>query len=313
MIYTIYIIVVTTTTLYYLAKTQLRIHNETTNSLLCGNYIRQISKIILQNDTSSATDIIATTRCQQRALIEAIYIIINHSYGINPATIAQIAKQNNIKEFILKQISHTTPQKRGLLWLQLTTIAPSQQYIKQLQKELNHKDFHLRSCALIARLNIAPNESIKTLTELDFKLRPYDISRIIALVQRGVLPLALEPLLQSNNYNLKILALTIIRVFSLEISIRHIFPIIHKETDIALVHEAIYTLASLRHSLNSPYLRQRLLSMSKPQRRALCRYLSTEGYSINAMQWLFPYNEREYAEQLITSYKRQLIHSTTPL
>lgn len=296
--------------LYYLIRTQLHISLSRQNSRLRENYLRLIAEAILQ-DNIADVKIIATSHSQQKALVEALYITINHSYGIDMGIISHIVKENNLKEFLSRQLQHSPSHKRGLLWLQLSTIAPSKQHTRQLHRELCNNNPHIRSCALAALLNIAPEESLRNLSQLNYTLHPYDITRIITLVRRGILPLALDPLLQSENLNLKLLALTIIRAFSLEISIRHIFPIIYKEEDASLIHEAIYTLASLKHSLNSPYLRSRLLAMSKPQRRALCRYLSTEGYSIHAMQWLFPHNEQEYAEQLVTSYKRQLTNSTT--
>ena len=296
--------------LYFLVGTQLHSNRTRQNSTLRNHYLQLIAEVILHDNNPDA-EIIATSHSQRKALVEAIYIMISHSYGINMEILSHIVKTNDLKEFLHQQLQHSSSHKRGLLWLQLSTIAPSKQYTEQLRRELCNNNPHIRSCALTALLNIAPEESLKNLVQFNYTLHPYDISRIITLVRRGVLPLALDPLLQSESYNLKFLALTIIRAFSLEISIRHIFPIIYKEEDASLIHEAIYTLASLKHSLNSPYLRSRLLAMSKPQRRALCRYLSTEGYSIHAMQWLFPHNEQEYAEQLITSYKRQLINSTT--
>ncbi|MBQ2036360.1 MAG: hypothetical protein II216_00435, partial [Alistipes sp.] len=132
---------------------------------------------------------------------------------------------------------------------------------------------------------------------------------IISLVRRGILPFAFERLLQSGNYNLKLLAISIVRHFNLDIYTKYIYSLLGNKEHPKLITEVIYTLTTMKHPLNSPLLRRHILAMPPSQRKALCRHLSAEGYSLQALRWLLPNNEMEYAERLITSHKRQLSQS----
>lgn len=296
-------------TIFYLVITWHHTHSLKKHNRLRNRYIRLISAASLSDSDSSAIAITASSHRERLALADAIYTIASHCYDHNLSIAALIAKENNLENEILRELRFATKYRKGLLWLQLATISPSSHHTTLLRRELHNSDPHLRSCALIALLNATPEESIKTLLGLDYELQLYDITRIISLVKRGILPFAFERLLQSENYNLKLLAITIVKHFNLDIYIKHIYPLLGGKEHPKLVAEAIYTLTTMKHSLNSPLLRQHILAMSPSQRKALCRHLSTEGYSLQALRWLLPNNEMEYAERLITSHKRQLSHS----
>ena len=309
MIYTLYIIATLGVTIFYTVITHLYIHSQKNHRRLRNRYLHLASAAVLADSDSSAIAITATTRSERLTLIDALYSFASHCYDHNQPITALIARENNLEKHLLRELRFATKYRRGLLWLQLATISPSHHHTLRLRQELHNSDPHIRSCSLIALLCTSPEESIKTLQELDFELQPYDISRIISLVRRGVLPFAFEGLLQSGNYNLKLLAISIVRHFNLDIYAKYIYPFLSNREHPKLVTEAIYTLTAMKHPLNSPLLRRHILAMPPSQRKALCRHLSAEGYSLQALRWLLPNNEMEYAERLITSHKRQLSQS----
>lgn len=309
MIYTLYIIATLGVTIFYTVITQLYIHSQKKHRRLRNRYLHLASAAALSDSDSSAIAITATTRSERLALIDALYSIASHCYDHNQPITALIARENNLEKHLLRELRFATKYRRGLLWLQLSTISPSPHHTLHLRQELHNSDPHIRSCSLIALLCTSPEESIKTLQELDFELQPYDISRIISLVRRGILPFAFERLLQSGNYNLKLLAISIVRHFNLDIYTKYIYSLLGNKEHPKLITEMIYTLTTMKHPLNSPLLRRHILAMPPSQRKALCRHLSAEGYSLQALRWLLPNNEMEYAERLITSHKRQLSQS----
>ena len=296
-------------TIFYTVITQLYIHSQKKHRRLRNRYLHLASAAALSDSDSSAIAITATTRSERLALIDALYSIASHCYDHNQPITALIARENNLEKHLLRELRFATKYRRGLLWLQLSTISPSPHHTLHLRQELHNSDPHIRSCSLIALLCTSPEESIKTLQELDFELQPYDISRIISLVRRGILPFAFERLLQSGNYNLKLLAISIVRHFNLDIYTKYIYSLLGNKEHPKLITEMIYTLTTMKHPLNSPLLRRHILAMPPSQRKALCRHLSAEGYSLQALRWLLPNNEMEYAERLITSHKRQLSQS----
>lgn len=296
-------------TIFYTLLTQLYIRSRKKHNRLRSQYLRQVSAAVLADSDSLAIAITASSRRERLALADAIYTTASHCYDHNHSITALIAQENNLEKHLLRELRFATKYRQGLLWLQLATISPSHHYTLQLRQELHNSDPHIRSCSLIALLCTSPEESIKTLLELDFELQPYDISRIISLVRRGVLPFAFERLLQSGNYNLKLLAISIVRHFNLDIYTKYIYSLLGNKEHPKLITEVIYTLTTMKHPLNSPLLRRHILAMPPSQRKALCRHLSAEGYSLQALRWLLPNNEMEYAERLITSHKRQLSQS----
>ena len=296
-------------TIFYTLLTQLYIRSRKKHNRLRSQYLRQVSAAALSDSDSLAIAITTSSRRERLALADAIYTTASHCYDHNQPITALIARENNLEKHLLRELRFATKYRRGLLWLQLSTISPSPHHTLRLRQELHNSDPHIRSCSLIALLCTSPEESIKTLLELDFELQPYDIARIISLVRRGILPFAFEGLLQSGNYNLKLLAISIVRHFNLDIYAKYIYPFLSSREHPKLVTEAIYTLTAMKHPLNSPLLRRHILAMPPSQRKALCRHLSAEGYSLQALRWLLPNNEMEYAERLITSHKRQLSQS----
>ena len=296
-------------TIFYTLLTQLYIRSLKKHNRLRSQYLRQVSAAVLADSDSLAIAITASSRRERLALADAIYTTASHCYDHNHSITALIARENNLEKYLLRELRFATKYHKGLLWLQLATISPSHHHTLRLRQELHNSDPHIRSCSLIALLCTSPEESIKTLLELDFELQPYDISRIISLVRRGVLPFAFERLLQSGNYNLKLLAISIVRHFNLDIYTKYIYSLLGNKEHPKLITEVIYTLTAMKHPLNSPLLRRHILAMPPSQRKALCRHLSAEGYSLQALRWLLPNNEMEYAERLITSHKRQLSQS----
>ena len=309
MIYTLYIIATLGVTTFYTLLTQLYIRSRKKHNRLRSQYLRQVSAAVLADSDSLAIAITASSRRERLALADAIYTTASHCYDHNHSITALIARENNLEKHLLRELRLATKYHKGLLWLQLATISPSHHHTLRLRQELHNSDPHIRSCSLIALLCTSPEESIRTLQELDFELQPYDISRIISLVRRGVLPFAFERLLQSGNYNLKLLAISIVRHFNLDIYTKYIYSLLGNKEHPKLITEVIYTLTTMKHPLNSPLLRRHILAMPPSQRKALCRHLSAEGYSLQALRWLLPNNEMEYAERLITSHKRQLSQS----
>lgn len=296
-------------TIFYTVITQLYIRSRKKHNRLRSQYLRQVSAAVLADSDSLAIAITTSSRRERLALADAIYTTASHCYNHNHSITALIARENNLEKHLLRELRFATKYRRGLLWLQLSTISPSPHHTLHLRQELHNSDPHIRSCSLIALLCTSPEESIKTLLELDFELQPYDIARIISLVRRGVLPFAFERLLQSGNYNLKLLAISIVRHFNLDIYTKYIYSLLGNKEHPKLISEVIYTLTTMKHPLNSPLLRRHILAMPPSQRKALCRHLSAEGYSLQALRWLLPNNEMEYAERLITSHKRQLSQS----
>ena len=269
------------------------------------NYIKTISGQLSSPDFR--LPIVARTNTERRALAEAIYSVRGHCYGTGRDTLQQIVQTNHLKEFIINILHKSSCTKTAELLLLLGAVSYDRKDQTLLARYLQSKERITELCAMLALLNIAPKAFISHLCNTTTELHPFSRACIITQLRRGAMPIAFEPLLESKHRNLKLLGLAIVRSFELDIAAKHITRLIAQDEEIDTLHEALYTLAALKRPLNSNTIRQRLVQMSASQRKSFCRHLSIEGYSLQTIERLFPHKEACYAEQLISTYKRELV------
>ncbi|MBQ2374409.1 MAG: hypothetical protein II299_04810 [Alistipes sp.] len=262
---------------------------------------------------NSTTTIITSSRHQRNTLIEAIHSLTTHTYDSQREVIKRVVKENNLQEHIFRLLRHASSlQKCRLLTLLSSINLENKTHISIIKKYLHCHNHNIRSHALITLIAAKPTELIPTISSLNFELQPTDTARIITLIRQGTLCVVIEPLLESNNRNLQMLALAIVRSFGIDIADKHLLQIVASSQCSTLVEDAIYTLTALKRPLKYRIIKERLAEASEQQRKKLCRHLSVEGYSIQSIRALLSSEECHDARLLITSYKRQLSQSQTP-
>ena len=285
-------------------------HNRRNDSLSSERncYIKQITAMLL-NENPEQNKILARSNRSRIALAEAMYIVMSHTYNNDTEPLRQVAEQNRLESLLLREIRRSRGARRAHLLMLLSAIPSSEDIFTQLYDYIHSHDRDIRISALTAALAANPSVAIRTISTFEFDLSPFDTARIIALLRRGLLPIAYEPLLANGNRNLRMLGLAIVRSFGIEIAEKHLHKIISNEEDNTIVKQTIYTLASLGRPLGHTRIRERLASMPALKRKELCRHLTVEGYSLSSVRTLFTESESSYAESLINSYKRALTNS----
>ena len=277
------------------------------HTCLRDTYIKQIVQFL--HSEQSALLCAGSVR-SRLALAEAIYVVVSHTYGNDVEQLRTIVEQNKLAGLLLRRTKFCCGAKRAHILMLLSTIPITDEIITKIERYTHSRDKDVRMSALTAILAAKPSAAIQTIASLEFDLSPFDTTRIIALLRRGLLPIAYEPLLASTNRNLRILGLAIVRSFGIEIAEKHLHKIITTEEDISVINETIYTLASMGRPLGHTKIRERLAAMPARKRKELCRHLTVEGYSLSAVQSLFTERESVYAESLINSYKRALARAS---
>ena len=277
------------------------------HTALRDTYIKQIVTLMRSEQTMKLR---ARSARRRMALAEAIYVVMSHTYGNDVEQLRTIAEQNRLAELLLRRAKRSHGAKRAHILMSLSTIPITDEIITKIEHYTHSRDKDVRMSALTAILAAKPSAAIQTIASLEFDLSPFDTTRIIALLRRGLLPIAYEPLLASANRNLRILGLAIVRSFGIEIAEKRLHKIITTEEDISVINETIYTLASMGRPLGHTKIRERLAAMPARKRKELCRHLTVEGYSLSAVQSLFTERESVYAESLINSYKRALARTS---
>lgn len=268
---------------------------------------RYLSSIIEAELEGGEFFVVARSAGERELLLEAVYQVVSHTYGIPISAFRRVVGVNRLDEFLMRRIAWSSGADRARWLLRASVVALSEEQIARLRRYLHSGDAIVRSSALLALLSLQPSRAMQTLASLHYHLSPSDVVRIITLLRRGVMPIAYEPLLKSSNRNVQMLGLAIVRSFGIDIAEKHLHTIISTTTDYTLVREVIYTLSSLGRPLGRDKLKARLCDMTQDERRDLCRYLSVEGYSVAALRTLFTEQEICMNESLIKSYKRDLI------
>ena len=252
----------------------------------------------------------ANTPQRRMALAEAIYIVMTHTYYNDISPLRKIVEKSHLENFLWRRIRLYNGTYRARLLLLTSAIPLRKITAEMLSTHLRSKDDDIRISALTSMLAATPTTAIHTIAQMEFPLSPFDLARIIALLRRGILPIAYEPLLSSENRNLRMLGLSIVRSFGIESAERRLHQIISTERDTEIITHTLYTLASLGRSLSHTRIRERLASMTATKRMELCRHLCIEGYSLGSVRTLFNDSEVSYAERVINSFKRQLGRNT---
>lgn len=269
------------------------------------SYIRQIVKMLFAEEYCEIYPA-ANSAQRRRMLVEALHTVLSHTYGARTAPLRELVEQAQLDKFLLHELKFCTNIKCAHLLMLMSAIPSQKQLVAELQPYLHSRHSHKRTAALLAILATSPSSAISTLSSAPFHLSAFDIARIIMLLRRGILPIAYEPLLASDNRNLQMLGLAIVRNFGIEIADKQLQNIIATSKEYAVTREALYTLSSLGRPLGRVKIRNKIASMPQHCRKELCRHLTHEGYSLAALRTLFNQNEMPHTEALIRSYKRNL-------
>ena len=269
------------------------------------SYIQQIVKMLCNEEFSLITPS-PDTRRDRMVLIEALHTVLSHTYGAELNILHELVGRYDLDGFLLRQIRYSRGLRQAHYIVLLSTTPTHRPAIPLLSRYCHSTNREKSIAALLAILALRPSTAISAIALFPHRLRPLDISRIITLLRRGILPIAYEPLLASDNTNLRMLGLAIVRNFGIEIADKELQNIIVASSDERVVREALYTLSALGRPLGRAKIRIRLSTMEASYRRELCRHLTREGYSLAALRTIFSPAEVAHSATLLKSYKRNL-------
>ena len=288
------------------AAAWLRLHfvSERQRVLLTQRYVTHIINALLEPRDVS---LIVEGRARRQLLVRAIYLVVSHSYAVDHTLLRYVVEQNHLDTFVLRHIrlSYGVRRARWLLWA--SALPLPRRELRSLRRYVFSGDRLVRTSALLALLAAQPSRAMLLVGTLRYRLSPFDLRRVVALLRRGMLPVACEPLLHSHNTNLCRLGLAIVRSFGVDIAQKQLHNIALAAHSPELLRDTLYTLSSLGRPLCGAKMRRCVATLSQRERAELCHYLSVEGYSLSALKAIFSEQELGGAEALINSFKRNLV------
>lgn len=232
------------------------------------------------------------------------------TYGYDRKFMAEIVRRYALDRLLMRQALFSFGMRR-VQWLHTFAMIDSTEviYRRTVLRFGRSRNRYMALCMTLAALNHNPERSIAILAERRLPLSAFDLSEVLMMLKRGLIPVAYQPLLHSEYRNVQMLGLCIVRYFGVTEAEEDIVSAI-SSADSEVASSALFTLCALRLRLDRDQVRQASQRMSEEERRAWYRHLAAEGYSSRAIAKIVPANEqpqmREYVEQTVASYKRCL-------
>lgn len=307
MLYTAFAAAGTVALLLLLGAAELRARRQRSrDAVLRAKYLRIVMSYLLAGDGPVPRFPMIGRVGARRLLIEAIAGLVDVTYGLDAAPLRRIVERYGLEEWLLRRIRRSGSYSRAHNLLLLARLPVTDAGAACAACCAASRNRYVRFQSLMVRLAADPSTALRLMTEYPEPFSACEVGEIMAVLRRGMLPIAYEPLVGSPSRNLRIVGLNIVRQFGIEEAERLLLRIVAGDESPELGREALYTLCALRRPLTRRAVSGRLSSMSPAERKALLRYIVAEGYSPGPLRRLLSAHERPYYESLVQSYKRCL-------
>ncbi len=242
----------------------------------------------------------------QRAKRSAARLLASLSpliYHLDAEPLERISRTLRLSDYLLFEARRSRGSKCAYYLLLSAKIPFSGSSTDQLHNFASSKNHLVRFYALLSTINADPKTALQHIATYHSQMTQFEISQIIAALRQGTIVVAYQPMLNSENHNLNMLAMAIVRHFGIDNAAAELHKIIAQSNVHELRREALYTLASLQLPLNTPSINQFVRHCPTLERQRFIRFLAGEGYSQRAMEFFASHHEREQLQSLINSYK----------
>lgn len=161
----------------------------------------------------------------------------------------------------------------------------------------------IRFYTLMAEMTRTPALAEYLLESYPLPLSQTEIAQIAAMLYRGETVLDYRHLLRSDNRNMRMTGIAVVRHFSIDEACAMLLDVAVSDPDRSVSCEALLTLCDMGSEIAFVEIADRLRSMDRPACRCLCRCAVVNGYGADALGSLLGPADREYVESLVESYK----------
>lgn len=306
----IYTLLVATTFVMAALHTLLRLNRmrriSHTYKRLSRCYIRIATTLIVEDVVWSRFPTIEL-KASKQVLARILADISAATYGTDVAILWSIATENGIDQLLLRKVRRSRGYERAYYISLLASLPLPSGFAARIEPYASDPNPIVRFYSLLIRIRCDSSSALRELANYDHPLTRFELGELIALLRRGLLPVACEPLLTSPNHNLRIVGLNIVREFGVEEATPLLLRIATCDPDTEIAREALYTMVAMRSALTHKEIAKRVASLPNDERHTLCRKLAKAGYSTSTLKRLFTAAEAEYAENLTATYKRTLV------
>lgn len=239
-------------------------------------------------------------------LVETLAGIVASTYGLNTTLLRRIVAVHDLENKLLRRIRLSRGFRRARYLSLLASLPIDAATARRVARYARSRNRAVKFQVLRVRMAAEPSMTLRLLEGYDTPFSGCEVAEIMALLRRGILPIAYEPLLRAESPNLRRIGLGIVRQFSIEEAAPRLRELAADDKVPALSREALYTLCSLHSPLHGAQIRAGIDRMDTLQRRALMRCMVHESYSPDLLGQLFGTAGHSYGEALARTHKCSL-------
>ncbi len=236
-------------------------------------------------------------------LAETLAGIVSMTYGLDVALLRRIVGRYGLDEWLLRRVRFAQGYRRARFLALLAALPVSAHVARRAARYERSRNRYVRFFSLLIRLTAEPAAAMRRLADYPCLLSDAEVAEITALLRRGLLPIAYEPLVRSASPNLQRVGLSIVRQFG----IAQAEPLLLEMLSGREAVRALYALCALQRPLARREVVACLGRLTSGERRALMRYMARRSYSPRLLQRLFAAGECAYYNTIVQSHKRCLV------
>ncbi len=161
----------------------------------------------------------------------------------------------------------------------------------------------VRFLAMMCLVNVQSHNFAQYIAAYKEPLSPLEVGYIIEILRRGVITVAYQPLLLSENHNHNIVGLALVSHFGIESAAEMVAELVEQSTSHQVRAQAIDTLTTMHLPIAIPALRHYITTLKRSQRYSLLRHIAAAGYSEYSINAIITRDESQYYHSIVNSYK----------
>lgn len=180
----------------------------------------------------------------RKRLVQCLVFVSEMTMGNASERMGIIMKYYHIESYMLGRIFKCRSSvERAYLLSLLSRLPISMLAALRVEPLVRAESAQVGFSALLCLFAAAPIRGAATLARLGYRLSRRDVAEVLTVINRGCCPLPYTPLLMSDNYNLQLLGIYLVRRFGIAESRNEIACIVKSKSS-ELREDALLTLAS---------------------------------------------------------------------
>ena len=250
MLYTMFAAAGTFALLSLLGAAELRARRRRSrDAALRAKYLRIVMLYLLAGEGPAPRFPMIRRAGARLLLVETVAGLAGVTYGLDAAPLRRIVAEYGLDAWLLRRTARSRGYRRARCLLLLSRLPVGAAAADCAARYAASRNRYVRFQSLMVRLAADPSTALRLMAEYPEPFSACEVGEIMAVLRRGMLPIAYEPLIGSPSRNLRIVGLNIVRQFGIEEAERLLLRIVSGDEDPELVREALYTLCALRRPL----------------------------------------------------------------